>query len=240
MLHLIVVALYANSALVNNGWSSMMSRRAEIWETTAPLRTDLSDVFYEPNAKFSDYVQWSLKAPMLFIHREGQYVDCSGVRFEDFMRDGFSSHHATIGDYALHLSTLFPDVRLKKFIEIRGADMGDRSQVLSLPALFKGLFYHEAALDALDELFESVDATAARSAAKQAARHGLSGTLMSRPLLEWAERVLEIASEGIQALEPSALCHLEALLPSARLRQQRALDAEMTPSALLEATGLLP
>ena len=175
---------------------------------------------------------------MLFIYRDGKYIDCSGLAFDAFMGSGFKGYQATVGDYALHLSTLFPDVRLKRFLEIRGADMGSRFQVLSLPALFKGLFYHEPSLDALDTLFDGIDAEASRKAAMDAARRGLRGTLQSRALADWAERVVEIAQTGLQVLEPEPKTYLESLLPKAHQRQKQAIDGLLDAGALLESTRL--
>ena len=238
MLHPIIIALYANSAFVNGSWSNVMSRRAQIWETTAPLRTRLPDVLYAPDARFSDYLLWSLEAPMLFVHREGRYVDCTGLSFRTFMSHGFETHQATVGDYALHLSTLFPDVRLKRFLEIRGADMGHRSQVLALPALFKGLFYSTASLNALDELFDGIDATSSRNAALSAAREGLDGTLCSQSLNVWAHKVVDIAQQGLQVLEPQALPYVNTLVAEAQRRLGLARDGVTSALELLEQTTL--
>lgn len=238
MLHPIVVALFANSAFAGDKWTDVSSRRMQIWETTAPLRTHLPDVLYTANARFIDYIRWSLEAPMLFIFRNERYVDCTGISFEEYMKQGLRGHEATIGDYALHLSTLFPDVRLKKFLEIRGADMGTRSQVLSLPALFKGLFYYDASLDALDELFRNVGPAVSREAARSAARKGLNGKLMDKSLSEWAHQVIGIARTGLEALEPGTTHYLDTLLPNAQRRARRAQAASMSGQELLNHAAL--
>ena len=176
---------------------------------------------------------------MLFVHREGRYVDCTGLSFRRFMAEGFGDYHATVGDYALHLSTLFPDVRLKKFLEIRGADMGDRSQVLSLPALFKGLFYDAQSLDTLDELFDGVSPTASREAALSAARDGLHGSLNSERLETWGATVIEVARQGLRRLEPSALPYLDNLLSDAQQRHDRAQQRRLSTEELLLVSSLL-
>ena len=238
LVHPIVIALFANSSMVNGEWGSHASQRAMIWETTAPERTRLPDLFYEPGARFEDYVEWSLSAPMLFIHRNDAYVDCRGLSFERFIRDGFNGSAATVGDYALHLSTLFPDVRLKHYLEIRGADMGGRTDVLALPALFKGLFYGTHGLDALDSLFADTSPDAARRAALSAARDGLDGRLLDRSLREWAKDVIQISKRGLVELEASAAPYLDALVKNAAQRHRRAASAEMTPSELLSETSL--
>lgn len=238
MVHPMVIALYANSGFFEGRWTDTRSRRAVIWETTAPKRTRLSDVFYRPGATFRDYVDWSLQAPMLFIHRDGAYVDCKGLDFKTFMHSGYHDWDATMGDYALHLSTLFPDVRLKHFLEIRGADMGSREDVLSLPALFKGLFYGPGSLSALDKLFDGVTAQESRDGALSAARAGLEGLFRDRPLRLWAQDVLSIAQKGLQALEPDALPYLDDLWANALLRHERAQLKQLDARSLLEATEL--
>ena len=238
MVHPMVIALYANSGHIEGQWSGLCSRRAVIWETTAPERTRLPDSMYRPGATFRDYVEWSLKAPMLFIHRNGAYVDCRGRDFESFIESGFEGSPATIGDYALHLSTLFPDVRLKHFLEIRGADMGSREDVLSLAALFKGLFYGPDALSELDELFKGVEPHESRSAALSAARMGLDGVLKGRALHLWSEDVLAIAKKGLTVLEPDALIYLDHLWANAQSRFERAQSKTMDPLSLLTTTEL--
>ena len=238
MVHPMVIALYANSGLIDGQWSGLSSRRAVIWETTDPKRTRLPDVMYRPGATFRDYVAWSLKAPMLFIHRNEAYVDCRGLDFETFIASGFNGAIATIGDYALHLSTLFPDVRLKHFLDIRGADMGSRSDVLSLPALFKGLFYGPKSLGELDALFAGVEPHESRSAALSAAREGLDGMFNGRSLASWAEDVLNIARAGLRALEPDALPYLDSLWKNAHERQARSQSKTMSVERLLRTTQL--
>lgn len=239
MVHPMVIALYANSGLIEGQWSGLSSRRAVIWETTSPERTCLPDVMYQPGATFRDYVRWSLKAPMLFIHRNDAYVDCQGLDFATFIESGYQGTVANIGDYALHLSTLFPDVRLKHFLEIRGADMGSREDVLSLPALFKGLFYGPQSLAELDTLFKGVQPHECRSAALSAARMGLDGMFNGRSLASWSEDVLDIATKGLKALEPDALPYLDDLWRNAQQRHKRSQSKQMTAHELLSATQLV-
>ena len=116
--------------------------------------------------------------------------------------------------------------------------MGNRVQVLSLPALFKGLFYSAASLDALDELFDGIDATMSRSAALSAARGGLDGTLRSQSLDVWACKVVEIAQRGLQELEPEALPYVNTLVMEAQRRMQLARDGMTSAVALLKQTEL--
>ncbi|MGB0647646.1 MAG: glutamate--cysteine ligase, partial [Bradymonadia bacterium] len=239
LVHPMVIALFANSRMVEGEWGAYASQRAVVWETTAPERTRLPDTFYRAGARFEDYVEWSLSAPMLFIHRNDAYVDCRGLSFKDFIRDGFNGSAATVGDYALHLSTLFPDVRLKHYLEIRGADMGGRTDVLALPALFKGLFYGPASLDSLDRLFTHVTPAASRQAALSAARDGLEGRLLDRPLRDWAAEVIQIAKSGLKALEPSALKYLDGLWNNAERRNHRDATAGFNADQLLLDSDLL-
>lgn len=120
----IVAALYANSTVVEGALSPFHTFRTAVWEEVDPDRCRVPARLLDPDSTLSDYVRWALDVPMFFIHRDGRYVDCAGLPFRRFLEEGFQGHRANIGDFALHLSTLFPDVRLKQHLEVRGADMG--------------------------------------------------------------------------------------------------------------------
>ena len=239
LLHPIIMALFANAAFVNGEWGPVSSRRSQIWETTSPLRTDLDESLYAVGARFEDYIRWSVRAPMLFIYRNGVYQDCKGLLFEDFLNEGLEEHQPTMGDYALHLSTLFPPVRLKKYLEIRGADMGGRAEVVGLAALYKGLFYSRESLDDCRCLLADLNYSDVMAASRSAARVGLSGRLKERRLLSYATDVIEIARNGLKSLEPEAEHFLSQLLDRALRRQEHAKTAKLTAAELLADTTLV-
>ncbi|MFN3199306.1 MAG: glutamate--cysteine ligase [Bradymonadia bacterium] len=207
----LVIALWSNSTVQQGKLLDVKTFRARIWEHTDPDRCELSPDVLEPGAGFAEYAAWAAQVPMFFIHREGRYVDCAGLKFSDFMRDGFEGYSANMGDFALHLSTLFPDVRLKKYMEVRGADMGSREYVLALPALHNGLLYDETALSELEALLSPFDEPARIDLRAAAVEHGLAGVSGGYAIKELAAETLAIARRGLTRLEPEAVRLLDVL-----------------------------
>jgi len=149
-------ALFANSPFTEGRPNGMQSWRGEIWRDTDNQRSGLLDFCFSPDFGFADYVDWALDVPMYFLIREGRYYDVTHVTFRQFMdgalRNEVPEGLPTLGDWANHLSTLFPDVRLKRFLEMRGADGGPWRRICALPAFWVGLLYDEEALDAAEAL----------------------------------------------------------------------------------------
>lgn len=140
-----VSALFANSPLRFGAPNDFHSFRCHIWTRTDPDRTGFPDFMFGDDWGYGDYADYVLDIPMFFIRRGDNYIDCAGLKFKDFMRQGFEGHKATMGDFELHLSTIFPEVRMKRYIEVRGADAGSREMILALPALWKGILYSDTA-----------------------------------------------------------------------------------------------
>jgi glutamate--cysteine ligase len=194
------------------------------------------------DSTLADYVRWSLDVPMFFIHREGRYVDCAGLPFRRFLEEGYQGHRANLGDFALHLSTLFPDVRLKQHLEVRGADMGSRAYVLALPALFKGLFYDAQAFAECTALVSGVTYDQYRTLRHDVAREGLGARVDGAPVTEHLREILRLARAGLERLEPAATRHLDPLdadlaegkCPADRTREAWSGDA----AALLAASRI--
>ncbi len=149
-------ALFANSPFTEGRPNGLQSWRGEIWRDTDNQRSGLKEFCFSPNFGFADYVEWALDVPMYFVIRDGQYHDMTRFTFRQFMAG--AAHNSvpdgvpTIGDWANHLSTLFPDVRLKRFLEMRGADGGPWRRICALPAFWVGLLYDAEALDAAETL----------------------------------------------------------------------------------------
>ena len=152
----IVTALFANSPFIDGKPSGYLSFRSHIWLNTDAARTGMLPFVFEEGFGFDRYVEYALDVPMYFVIRNGQYVNVAGESFRAFMRGELPQlpgDKPTVKDWVNHLSTLFPEVRLKNYLEMRGADMGDRAHVLALPALWVGLLYDEDALgEAWDRL----------------------------------------------------------------------------------------
>jgi glutamate--cysteine ligase len=207
-----VIALFANSPIVKGALAPERSARAAVWSDVDPDRCVLPLELTEPGAGFADYVRWALDVPMFFIHRDGGYIDCAGLPFRRFLEAGHEGHHATMGDWELHLSTLFPDVRIKQHLEVRGADMGSANYIRALPALHVGVFYDDEALAAADALFTDIGGervAAARAAAPAGgfdAQYGDAATVR-----EVSGELLRLARAGLERLEPGAVGMLDIL-----------------------------
>jgi len=147
-----VTALYANSPILEGRLNGMMSYRAWIWRDTDPDRCGLLPFVFRDGAGFSDYLEWALDVPMFFIVRGDTWMPPNGLTFRRFIRKGFEGTRPTVADFELHLTTLFPEVRLKKYVEVRGADSGDPLSCLALAALWKGLLYDGASRRAAWEM----------------------------------------------------------------------------------------
>ena len=151
----IVTALFANSPFLEGRPSGYLSYRSHIWTDTDPNRSGMLPFVFEPGMGFERYVDWVLDVPMYFVYREGRYIDASGQSFRDFMAGrlpAMPGERPTLSDWSDHLTTAFPEVRLKRFLEMRGADAGSWRSLCGLPALWTGLLYDDTALAAADDL----------------------------------------------------------------------------------------
>jgi glutamate--cysteine ligase len=207
----LVAALFANSTVGQGKLLPYRTFRTAIWEETDPDRCLPPPHLLERGATLDDYVQWALDVPMFFIHREGRYVDCAGLPFRRFLDDGFEGHRANVGDFALHLSTLFPDVRLKTHLEVRGADMGSRAHVIALPALHKGLLYDDEAFASLESLLGGVSYGTYARLRRDVAREGMAAVVGGVPVRELLREVLRLSRAGLERLEPGAGRFLDVL-----------------------------
>jgi len=145
----LVTALFSASPFVDGHPSDYASYRARCWLDTDAARAGTPSMIFENDFGFERYTEWALNAPMYFIIRNGAYIDCAGQSFRDFMAGrlpALPGEQPSLADWEMHLTTVYPDVRLKQYIEMRGADAGPRPWICALPALWKGLLYDEAAL----------------------------------------------------------------------------------------------
>ena len=168
--------------------------------------------FLDPQATIEEYVAWALQVPMFFIARHGQYLDCSGLPFTQFMQEGWQGHQANIGDFALHLSTLFPDARLKQHLEVRAADMSSIAYCKALSALHVGLLYDQKNLDDLHERFNAINATQLWQARAELDLKGLKTMLGHQSFQQWAEELLTLAQDGLRRYEAGTECYLDPVI----------------------------
>ena len=148
----LITALYANSPLTEGRLNGLMTYRAWAWRDTDPDRCGLLPFVFRDGASFADYLDYALDVPMFFVMRGDEWRPAHGLTFRKFIRKGFNGWSATLDDFELHLTTLFPEVRLKTYIEIRGADSGAPASCLALAALLKGILYDGASRRAAWEL----------------------------------------------------------------------------------------
>jgi glutamate--cysteine ligase len=194
----IVTAMFANSPFYEGRLSGGRSYRAKVWLSVDPDRQGLLEPVLTRGQRFLDYVEWALDAPMFLVKRGTEILENTGQSFRSFMKHGFHGERATLKDWEMHLNTLFPEIRLKRTIEVRSADAPPVSLICALPALWTGILYDEKALDDADELtrdFTFAELQAIRPAISERALHA---TFRGAPLAKVAERVLDIAHGGLE------------------------------------------
>jgi len=199
----IVSAIFANASISERGTNGFASKRLASWEHTDPDRTGILPMIFEPDFSYRRYVEWALDVPMYFIVRDGVYQPAHTLTFRKFMNEGHGEIRATLQDFDTHLTTLFPDVRLKKIIEVRGADAVPRGLTCSLPALWKGILYDAEARSAAWDLASVVidpELEALNAARSDVARRGLGARFGKRPILDVARELAEISREGLRRI----------------------------------------
>ena len=197
----VATALFANSPLTDGRPNGYKSFRSHIWEGTDPDRTGMLPFVFEDGFGYERYCDYMLDVPMYFIYRDGQYIDVAGRNFRDFL-DGrlaeLPGEKPTKADWVDHLSTAFPEVRLKSFLEMRGADGGRWGRICGLPALWVGLLYDDLALDAAWDLVKHWDITSREKLRHDVPKLALNAiTPDGEPMREFAGKVLDISADGL-------------------------------------------
>ena len=196
----IATALFANSPFTDGKPNGFQSYRAEVWRDTDPDRTGLLPFAFEPGMGFERYVDYALDVPMYFVYRNGRYIDAAGASFRDFMRGRLAARpgeRATLDDWVDHLTTLFPDVRLKRFLEMRGADAGAFPQILALPALWVGLLYDRTALSAAADLIADWTEDERQGLRAAVPRLGLKAPFRGGTVRDVARDMVALAQAGL-------------------------------------------
>ena len=197
----IATALFANSPFIEGKPSGLVSSRANVWTDTDPDRTGMLDFVFQDGFGFETYARYALDVPMYFAKRDGKYVDLAGRSFVDFM-DGklaeLPGDRPTLKDWADHMTTIFPEVRLKKYLEMRGADSGPWSRLCALPALWMGVLYDSAALAAAWDLCKDWKIEDHERLRADVARRGLKAEIAGRTVQDVAIDLLAIARQGLK------------------------------------------
>jgi glutamate--cysteine ligase len=196
-------ALFANSPLMEGKPNGFLSYRSHIWTDTDPARTGMLPFVFEDGFGYERYADYALNVPMYFVYRDGQYIDAAGLSFRDFLNGKLSvlpGEVPTMSDWTDHLSTAFPEVRLKSFLEMRGSDGGPWNRICALPALWVGLLYDQGALDAAWDLVKGWSIADHQRIRDAVPREGLC-TIMpdGRTMQDLGREVIEIAASGLSA-----------------------------------------
>ena len=202
LLQPVATALFANSPFTEGRPNGFLSARANVWTDTDADRTGMPAVMLEADFGFERYVDWLLDVPMYFLFRDGRYIDVAGASFRDFMAGRLAvagGRQATVGDFADHMTTAFTEVRLKRFLEMRGADAGRADMMLAQSALWVGLLYDPAALEAAHSLVCSRPWQEFSALREVVARQGLSAAWRGGTLRDLSGDMVEIARGGLAA-----------------------------------------
>jgi glutamate--cysteine ligase len=239
----LLLALYANSPLQEGRPAGLMSVRSRVWDSVDSTRCGYLPSMVDGTFSYRAYVDWALAAPILFLRRNGRYLRPQ-VTFGQLLANGFEGAPVTESDWADHLSTLFPEVRIKRVMEVRSADSCSPAMTGALPALWRGLLYEPLAMAEAEQLLPRLSFEAHLALHREAQERGLGGQLGQATLGELALQMVEIAHRGLLRLDPEDAPLLEPLLEVAaegRSPAQDILDAyaqDSRPEALLARLAL--
>jgi glutamate--cysteine ligase len=198
----IATALFANSPFTDGRPNGYLSYRSHVWEDTDPDRTGMLPFVFDEDMSFEKYTDYMLNVPMYFVYRDGRYIDAAGQSFRDFL-DGklpaLPGERPTFKDWEDHLTTAFPEVRLKRFLEMRGADGGPWARLCALPAIWAGLLYHQPSLDAAWDIARDWTMEERLRLREEVPRLGLMATVRNRTVRSIAAEIIDLASQGLAA-----------------------------------------
>jgi len=197
----IATALFANSPFTEGKPNGFLSARANVWTDTDPDRTGMIDFVFQDGFGFERYVDYALDTPMYFVKRGDRYIDASGQSFRDFLEGrlpALPGEYPTMKDWVDHLTTLFPEVRLKSYLEMRGADGGPWSRICALQALWAGLLYDGPCLSAAWDVVKDWDIEDHERLRRDVTRQGLKAEVAGRSLRDVAREVVAIAKMGLK------------------------------------------
>jgi glutamate--cysteine ligase len=240
----LTTAMFANAPFYEGAPFGGKSYRAKVWLDTDPDRSGLVPALWKKNASFVDYVEWALDVPMFMFKRNGEKVVNTGQTFRSFWKSGYAGHKPTMSDWQTHLNTLFPEVRLKKTIEVRGADAQGANMACTLPALWTGILYDDKALHEAEALCADWTHDEVSACRREVWQKGLGARFRAGTLQPYAEKLIEIAKGGLERrrhLLPSGkdervhLARLEELVAKGQCPADRLLEGiERVPNQRAE------
>ncbi|RRT80040.1 hypothetical protein B296_00013792 [Ensete ventricosum] len=197
----IATAIFANSPFTEGKPNGFLSMRSHIWTDTDNNRSGMLPFVFDDSFGFEQYVEYALDVPMYFVYRKKTYIDCTGMSFKDFMRGKLPSlpgELPTLNDWENHLTTIFPEVRLKRYLEMRGADGGPWRRLCALPAFWVGLLYDEVSLENVSEMISDWTREEREMLRKKVPMTGLKTPFRGGLLRHVAEDVLKLAKDGLE------------------------------------------
>jgi glutamate--cysteine ligase len=194
----IIIAMFANSPICEGQLTGYRSFREHIWTDTDKSRSGLLKFAFLPEVSFAHYVDYALDVPMYFIVRHHDYLDMTGVTFRQFLEHGHKGERATIEDWNDHLTTLFPETRIKRYMEVRSADSQPPELMPALPALIKGVFYDADCLEAAWDLVKGWTWDERMQAYLDSHENALAARFRRYSLLDLAKELVQIAWEGLR------------------------------------------
>jgi glutamate--cysteine ligase len=198
----VAVALFANSPFTEGKPNGYQSFRSHVWEDTDADRCGVLPFVFEDGMSFERYVDYALDVPMYFVYREGRYIDAAGQSFRDFMAGrlpAFPGERPTLSDWADHLTTIFTEVRMKRYLEMRGADGGPWGRLCALPALWTGLLYDQSALDAAWDICKDWTLEEHLRLRREVPIHGFRAKFRNGTIADVARETLKVARAGLKA-----------------------------------------
>ncbi len=226
----VATALFASSPFFEGAPNGHRSWRSRIWRGLDAARTGMLPFVFDEGFGFQAYVDWVLDVPMYFVYRDGRYIDALGQSFRDFLQGrlpALPGEKPTLSDWADHLTTVFPEARVKRYIEMRGADAGDKAHLDALPAFWVGLMYDAMALDAAWDLVKGWDAATREGLRVAAAERALAGEAEGIRLHDVARAAVALADAGLRARglgEERYLAPLHAHVATGRVQADDLLD----------------
>ncbi len=226
----LATALFANSPFLEGKPNGYLSFRSHVWEDTDNARAGMLPFAFEDGFGFERFVEYALDVPMYFVIRDGKFVSCVGESFRKFLNgrmERLPGEIPTMRDWADHLTTIFPEVRLKQYLEMRGSDVGKGPLQCALPALWAGLLYDQGSLDAAWQLVKPATAEMRQKLRHEVPKLGLRALFFDKPLQDIAKHVLAMARSGLKSRgfgEEAFLDVLDEIAESGKTRADRLLE----------------
>jgi glutamate--cysteine ligase len=221
----VATALFASSPFFEGKPNGHRSWRSRIWRDLDASRTGMLPFAFEDGFGFQRYVDWVLDVPMYFVYRDGKYINALGQSFRDFLKGelpALPGEKPTLSDWADHMTTVFPEARVKRYIEMRGADCGDVPHIVALPAFWVGLMYDQTALDAAWDLVKGFDAETREALRVAASVDGIAGRVGAVKIADLARAAVALSHAGLAGRGLGEERYLEPLVATLESGQTQA------------------